>query len=160
MRLLTERRLSEAQVRSLEKYHVDQAARIRQGTKAIDELRRQVRAASAEHELVLSTCEVLHEDVSQLRDSLKRQGSTSVEELHLAADRVPSMASLRERAARLDAERSAAERNASLHVATTPTTGLAMSSACNPLHDLSAVANYAHRSDASPRAAQPAAASE
>jgi len=143
------------QVRSLERYHVDQAARIRQGTKAIEELQQQMRAATKEHELVLSTCEALSDDVDKLKSSLLCADPAELETLVLAADSqsLPSVAALRERASSLEASVCEAERTASMHIAATPSTTIAMSSACNPLHDLSAMASFAHRSAESPRSA-------
>jgi len=147
-------RETQEQVRSLERYHVDQAARIRQGSKAIEELQTQMRATSREHDLVLSTCDALQMDVETLRESLRRADPQAAEAVQLVSETAPSLSELRARASDLEKSVTAAEQTASLHVAATPPTSIAMcSSACNPLHDLSAVANYAHRSGASPRAA-------
>lgn len=112
------------QVRSLERYHVDQAARIRQGTKAIEELQQQMRAASKEHELVLSTCEALSDDVDKLKSSLLASDPAELEALELATDStsLPTVAALRERASSLEASVCEAERTASMHIAATPST--------------------------------------
>lgn len=112
------------QVRSLERYHVDQAARIRQGTKAIEELQQQMRAATEEHELVLSTCEALSDDVGKLKSSLLAADPTELETLQLAADSdsLPTVATLRDRACSLEAGVCEAERTASMHIAATPST--------------------------------------
>lgn len=112
------------QVRSLERYHVDQAARIRQGTKAIEELQQQMRAATKEHELVLSTCEALSDDVDKLKSSLLCADPAELETLELAADSqsLPTVAALRERASSLEASVCEAERTASMHIAATPST--------------------------------------
>ena len=61
------------QVSSLERYQAEQAARITQSTEQMEALQQQMRAASREHELVLSTCEALQEDADQLRRSLEQE---------------------------------------------------------------------------------------
>jgi len=143
------------QVRSLERYHVEQAARITQSTKAMEELQQQMRAASREHDVVLSTCEVLQEDADQLRRSLEQQSPQCLEEIELAGSSIPSIAILRERASQLEANVAEAELRASMHIGITPSTMSMMSSSCNPLHDLSAVADYAQRELASSPAYPP-----
>ena len=109
------------QVRRLEKYHVEQAARIRHGTKAIEELQLQMREASKEHDLVLSTCEALHEDIRQLTSSLRAENPSLLEQLALSVD-LPSMKGMRERASQLEASISEADRRVSMHIASTPST--------------------------------------
>jgi len=138
------------QVRSLERHHVEQAARIRQSSKAMEELQQSMRSASREHDEYLDACEALQEDVSQLRKSLEHENPLVLEELGLAGDSIPPIATLRERASQLEAHVSEAERRASFHIAATPSTTLVMSSSSNPLHDLSAVADYAQQAP-SPR---------
>ena len=144
-----------AEVRKLERYHVEQAARISQSSKAMDELQHQMRAASREHDQYLTACEELQQDVGELRKSLEHENPQMLQELletSLAGDKIPSIASLRERATQLEANVSEVERRAAMHVSQTPSTMLVMSSSCNPLHDLSAVADYAQQAMPSPRA--------
>ena len=55
----------------------------------------------------------------------------------------PSMDALRSKASELECALLEMERSAMQQIGATPTTAIAMSSDCNPLHDLSAVADYA-----------------
>ena len=77
--------------------------------------------------------------------------SVPLESLQLQAGTVPSVASLRAKADALRAQIAESSQTFEQHIGATPLTAVAMSSDCNPLHDLSAVADYA--SKASPRAA-------
>lgn len=174
-----------AQTRSLERYHAEQAARITQSTHAMEELQQQMRAASREHAMVLSSCEALQEDADQLRKSLEHESPQYLEELELAGSSVPSIATLRERASQLEANVAEAELRASMHIGPTPSTmvrtspcpahtadsrffclarrrpclamprQVVMNSSCNPLFDLSAAADYAQRELAGSRAYPP-----
>lgn len=144
-----------AQTRSLERYHAEQAARITQSTHAMEELQQQMRAASREHAMVLSSCEALQEDADQLRKSLEHESPQYLEELELAGSSVPSIATLRERASQLEAHVAEAELRASMHIGPTPSTMVVMNSSGNPLFELSAAADYAQRELAGSRAYPP-----
>jgi len=133
------------QVSSLERYHGEQGARITQSTEAMEALQQQMRAASREHDMVLSTCEALQEDADQLRREMEREDPQSLEEMELAGSSVPSIAMLRQRASELEANVAEAELRVSMHIGTTPSTMSMMGPSCNPLDHLSAVADYAPR---------------
>jgi len=133
------------QVSSLERYHGEQGARITQSTEAMEALQQQMRAASREHDMVLSTCEALQEDADQLRREMEREDPQSLKEMELAGSSVPSIAMLRQRASELEANVAEAELRVSMHIGTTPSTMSMMGPSCNPLDHLSAVADYAPR---------------
>ena len=86
-----------------------------------------------------------------LREALRQVRPEALESLQLQAGTVPSVASLRAKADALRAQIAESSQTFEQHIGATPLTAVAMSSDCNPLHDLSAVADYA--SKASPRAA-------
>ena len=133
------------QVDSLERYHVEQGARITQSTEAMEALQQQMRAALREHDMVLSTCEALQEDADQLRRSLEQEDPQSLEELELEGSSTTSIAMLRQRASELEANVAEAELRVSMHIGTTPSTMSMMGPSCNPLDHLSAVADNAPR---------------
>ena len=137
------------QVRSLERYQVEQAARITQSTEQMEALQQQMRAASREHEMVLSTCEALQEDADQLRRSLEQEDPQSLEGLELEGSSTTPIAELRQRASQLEASVAEAEKQVSMHIASTPSTMAMMAAgphaSCNPLDQLSAVADTAPR---------------
>ena len=138
------------QVSSLERYQAEQAARITQSTEQMEALQRQMRAASREHELVLSTCEALQEDADQLRRSLEQEDPQSLEGLELEGSSTTPIAELRQRASELEASVAEAEKQVSMHIASTPSTMAMMAASaphpsCNPLDQLSAVADTAPR---------------
>ena len=141
-----------SQVRALEEHHVLQAARLSQSAKSLALLREQMRSISFEHERALATLEAMGADCAQLRAALAAENPRAAEALTLRSASLPSVSELRGKAAELAATLLETERTALQQIGATPTTALAMSSDCNPLHDLSAVADYAARpSDASPR---------
>ena len=134
----------------MERYQVEQAARITQSTEQMEALQQQMRAASREHELVLSTCEALQEDADQLRRSLEQEDPQSLEGLELEGSSTTPIAELRQRASELEASVAEAEKQVSMHIASTPSTMAMMAASaphpsCNPLDQLSAVADTAPR---------------
>jgi len=132
-----------AQVRALEEHHVLQAARLSQSAKSLQILQRQMRGLSAEHERALSLAEGLLQDVFQLSNALQRERPGAIDKMQLNFRSAPPISELRSKAAELTASMQETERSALQQIGATPTTALAMSSDCNPLHDLSAVADYA-----------------
>jgi len=131
------------QVRALEEHHVLQAARLSQSAKSLQILQRQMRGLSAEHERALSLAEGLLQDVFQLSNALQRERPGAIDKMQLNFRSAPPISELRSKAAELTASMQETERSALQQIGATPTTALAMSSDCNPLHDLSAVADYA-----------------
>ena len=142
------------QVRQLEQLHVEQAARIRQGTIALQKLREQLEEMARDYEAACSACAAHESDLGQLRAALQAARPGALESLALHAGAVPSAAVLREKAEALRAGIHEASQTFEQQIGATPLTAVAMSSDFNPLHDLSAVADYA--SKASPRAASSA----
>ena len=139
------------QVRLLEQLHVEQAARIRQGTIALQKLREQLEQMARDYDAACSACAAHEADAAVLREALRQVRPEALESLQLQAGTVPSVASLRAKADALRAQIAESSQTIEQHIGATPLTAVAMSSDCNPLHDLSAVADYA--SKASPRAA-------
>ena len=142
-----------SQVRALEEHHVNQEARIGQGAKSLQTLQQQMRETAQEHQRVIDACEALHKDVAQLRSRLLQTNPAALEGCALSCDQCPSIHSLRSKAAELEATMLETERSALQQIGATPSTPIAMSHDCNPLHDLSAVADYA--SKCSPGASPP-----
>lgn len=135
--------LAMAQVRALEEHHVQQAARITQAAKTLQTLQDKMRLLVKEHESVLQNCEHLHGDVAKLRQIVRTVRPSALDGLQLACDGCPAVDELRSRASELECALLETERSALQQIGATPTTAIAMSSDCNPLHDLSAVADYA-----------------
>ena len=124
----------------------------RQGQRKRVREREDVLGESARHGSVavkLGT-DLTHE-AAVLREALRQVRPEALESLQLQAGTVPSVASLRAKADALRAQIAESSHTFEQHIGATPLTAVAMSSDCNPLHDLSAVADYA--SKASPRAA-------
>jgi len=132
-----------AQVRALEEHHVQQAARITQAAKTLQTLQHKMRLLVKEHENVLHNCESLHGDVAKLREIVQSVRPEALQGLQLACDGSPAIDELRSKASELESALLETERSALQQIGATPTTAIAMSSDCNPLHDLSAVADYA-----------------
>ena len=131
------------QVRALEEHHVQQAARITQAAKTLQTLQQKMRLLVKEHEDVLHNCESLHGDVAKLREIVRSVSPEALQGLQLACDVCPGVDELRSKASELECALLETERSALQQIGATPTTAIAMSSDCNPLHDLSAVADYA-----------------
>jgi len=132
-----------AQVRALEEHHVQQAARITQAAKTLQTLQHKMQLLFKEHENLLQTCENLQCDASKLREALLLVSPNALDRFELSCDSCLSIDMLRGRASELECALLETERSALQQIGATPTTAIAMSSDCNPLHDLSAVADYA-----------------
>lgn len=131
------------QVRALEEHHVLQAARLSQSSKSLAQLQQHMRSIALEHERSLQTAEALQADIQQLIAALQQENPGALEQLQLRSIGVPPVSDLRSKAAAMAREIYETERAAVLQIGATPTTAIAMSVDYNPLHDLSAVADYA-----------------
>mmetsp|Transcript_23666 Transcript_23666/g.51007 ORF Transcript_23666/g.51007 Transcript_23666/m.51007 type:complete len:254 (-) Transcript_23666:221-982(-) len=132
-----------SQVRALEEHHVLQAARLSQAQKSLAQLQQHMRCIAQEHDRTLQTAEALQADCHHLMGALQRENPRALEHLQLNSRAYPNVADLRNKGAELAASMLETERSALMQIGATPTTAIAMSSDCNPLHDLSAVADYA-----------------
>jgi len=149
-----------AQVRQLEQHHLEQAARISQGAKSLQRLQDLIRESILSNNAALGLAEAHERELADLRVELGREAPDALAKLSpLQSEETPSLDQLRQRALGLEYALAETERSAMLQIGVTPPTSVAMSSDCNPLHDLSAVADYAAKAT-SPSAATPAAAME
>jgi len=149
---LTQRQaqLARAQVRQLEQNHLEHAARISQGAKSLQRLRELIREGSHVNHDVLNVCEALERDASELREVLECVAPAELAKLRSRREAVPSTTEvLRDRVRSLESALAETERSALQQIGVTPLTSVAMSSDCNPLNDLSAVADYASKASVS-----------
>ena len=150
--------LARAQVRQLEQHHLEQAARISQGAKSLQRLQDLIRESIQSNDAALGRCEVLEHDSNELRAYMQREAPVALANLSLHSDDCASTTALRQRAAALESALAETERSAMQQIGVTPLTSVAMSSDCNPLNDLSAVADYASKASVSAQeAARPRA---
>lgn len=145
-----------AQVRQLEQHHLEQAARISQGSKSLQQLQEQMSQAAREHERALITCEALHVDVTRLCDTLRHENPRALDGLQLRSHQCPSIEQLRQAASDMEQSMLKTQRVALAQIGATPPTAIAMSREFNPLHDLSVVADYASKALTGPHAGQAA----
>jgi len=133
-----------AQVRQLEQHHLEQAARISQGAKSLQRLQDLIRESILSNNAALGLAEAHERELADLREELRRDSPEAAAKVaRLRSDEMPSLEQLRHRAFSLENALAETERSAMLQIGVTPPTSVAMSSDCNPLHDLSAVADYA-----------------
>ncbi len=137
--------IARAQVRQLEQTHLEQAARISQGAKSLQRLQELIRETLHVKQEVLSVCEELERDAAALREALERAAPGEAGKIRLRQGCAVSVEGLRARARSLENALSETERSALQQIGVTPLTSVAMSSDCNPLNDLSAVADYASK---------------
>ena len=139
--------IARAQVRRLEQTHCEQAARILQGAKSLQQLQQLIRETLHVKQEVLGVCEELEREAAALREALGRVAPGEAEKLpHRRAGSV-SVEALRDRAGDLERQLADTERSALQQIGATPSTLMAMSSDYNPLNDLSAVADYASKAN-------------
>jgi len=141
--------LARAQVRQLEQNHLEQAARISQGAKSLQRLQELIRQSLHVNHDVLSACEAMERDAADLREVLQRVAPGELAKLHVRHDSSFSAEAMRTRARSLENALAETERSAVQQIGVTPLTSVAMSSDCNPLHDLSAVVEYAAKANVS-----------
>lgn len=144
--------IARAQVRRLEQTHCEQAARILQGAKSLQQLQQLIRETLHVKQEVLGVCEELEREVAALREALGRVAPGEAEKLPRrragsASDSTYSVEALRQRAGDLERQLADTERSALQQIGATPSTLMAMSSDYNPLNDLSAVADYASKAN-------------
>jgi len=137
--------LARAQVRQLEQHHLEQAARISQGAKSLQHLQDLIRESLLTNRNAISVCESLEKDVSTLRQLLEREAPAELANIPVSHDDAKACESLRARAHELERVLAETERAALVQIGPTPTQSVAMSGDCNPLNDLSAVADYASK---------------
>ena len=154
--------VARAQVRQLEQHHLEQAARISQGSKSLQRLQDLIRESVLCNHHALSVCAALETDVAALREALAREAPSALASLQLQCEEGRQSEALRGRAHALERAITETERSALQQIGATPLQTVAMSSDCNPLNDLSAVADYASKASvgaaAASRADVPAAA--
>jgi len=137
--------LAQQQVRQLEQHHLEQAARISQGSKSLQRLQDLIRESLQANSESLGVCEALERDVASLRQALEREAPAELAKLRMRCEEVNPTDALRARAQGLEKALGDTERTALQQIGATPLQSVAMSSDCNPLHDLSAVADYASK---------------
>jgi hypothetical protein len=149
--------LARTQVRQLEQQHVEQAARICQGTKSLQRLQEVMRETVASNNAALHLCDALEADASAMRQSLQSIAPEALAQLdlHVADGSRETLAGLRKRAEDLESELTETERSAVQQIGVTPSTAVVLNSDCNPLNDLSAVADFAAKSPAAGLSAPP-----
>jgi len=91
----------------------------------------------------IGLCESLERDVFTLREALGREAPHELAQVEVSSTSSNACESLRGRAHELEVALSEMERSALQQIGATPLQTMAMSCDCNPLHDLSAVADYA-----------------
>jgi len=135
--------LARAQVRQLEQHHLEQAARISQGSKSLQRLQELIRESIQSNNSALGLCEAYEHEVSEMRAYLQREAPAALASFTRRSDDSSTVMELRQRVASLENALAETERSAMQQIGVTPLQSVAMSSDCNPLHDLSAVADYA-----------------
>lgn len=158
---LTQRQaqLARAQVRQLEQNHLEQAARITQGAKSLQRLQDLIRDSLHHNSEAHNACEALERDNADMRAVLERVAPEELAKLRKRSEGHASSENLRDRSRQLENALAETERSAVQQIGVTPLTSVAMSSDCNPLNDLSAVADYASKANVGARSAEaPAAA--
>jgi len=139
--------LARAQVHQLEQHHLEQAARISQGAKSLQRLQDLIRESIQSNNAALGLCEALEHESRQLRNHLHSDTPAALAGSALRVGEHETVTQLRQRAAALESALAETERSALQQIGVTPLTSVAMSSDCNPLNDLSAVADYASKAN-------------
>ena len=142
--------LARQQMRQLEQHHLEQAARISQSAKSLQRLQELMRESISSNEAALGLCEALEHDAAALKRTCDAECPDAAARLTLrgkAGEAVAQLAALKSRAQALEASLAETERSAMQQIGVTPLTSVAMSSDCNPLNDLSAVADYATKAN-------------
>ena len=137
--------LARAQVHQLEQHHLEQAARISQGAKSLQRLQDLIRESLQTNNDSLCACEQLERDVTTMRDVLEREAPGELAKVQLSCEKSLPTHMLRSRAQALERALADTERTALQQIGATPLQSVAMSCDCNPLNDLSAVADYASK---------------
>lgn len=130
------------QVRLLEEHHVQNVARIQQSSKMLQQFRDEISRVVRLHDEALGALEVAQADRATLHGALASADPAALAQLELRGEGAPSAEVLRARAAEVVAAVTASDKSSLMQVSVTPSTSLAMTSECNPLCDLSAVADF------------------
>jgi hypothetical protein len=135
--------LARVQVHQLEQHHLEQAARISQGAKTLHRMQELIRESLSASNSAIGLCESLERDVKTLRDALGQDAPHEAAKAGASSTVSDACESLKGRAQELEVALAEMERSALQQIGATPPQSVAMSRDCNPLHDLSAVADYA-----------------
>jgi len=135
--------LARAHVSQLEQMHLEQATRITQSNRSLQQLQNLIRESLLSSHAAITVCDALERDVTLLRDLVQREAPAELEKVRMLCDGYRPSETLRAKAQALEAALAETERSALDHISTTPTQCVAMSLDSNPLNDLSAVADYA-----------------
>jgi len=147
--------LARTQVQQLEQHHLEQAARISQSAKSLQRLQELIRESVLASHAALGKCEMLEHDAFELRKVAAEKAPEALATLRLRSSDCPEVAAIRRRVAALEAALLETEQAAVQQIGVTPLQSAVMTGDCNPLNDLSAVADYACKADVSPRATEP-----